>query len=290
MKLPSALDSLSLSTLYLRMIADGSDAVLATGTGFTYFYENQMFLITNGHNITRMNPEQTERISDSIAFPKRIDTRFKMAIGGDPDRVGITGRSNVDLYKDEDFTQPNWFVHPGYGYLVDVVAVPIERTTLPGNAMLCPINDYAFDKDYEPRVSDDVFILGYPFDIVGEMEYPLWKRGTIASEPVLNIGNLPKILIDTATRAGMSGSPVIMQRTGIHGIDDITYRTDRMPAEKPSPKPTKIGTIHDFLGVYSGRIGGQDEFQAQLGIVWKGYVIEEILQAKCIGDIGFQNK
>lgn len=290
MKPPSALDSLSLSTLYLRMIASGSEAILATGTGFTYFYENQMFLITNGHNVTRMNPEQTERLSTTIAFPKCIDTKFKKAIDGDSDKIGLTETGRIHLYNDEDLEQPNWFIHPEYGYLVDVVAVQINRMHLPENAMLCPISDYSFDTDYEPRVSDDVFILGYPFDVVGEMEYPIWKRGTIASEPILNVDKLPKILIDTATRAGMSGSPVIIQRTGLHGLDDTTYRIDRVPLEKPADKPTKIGTITDFLGVYSGRIGASDEFQAQLGIVWKGNVIEEILRAKHTGGIEFQSK
>jgi hypothetical protein len=34
-----------------------------------------------------------------------------------------------------------------------------------------------------------------------------------------------------------------------------------------------------FLGVYSGRLG-EDEFKAQLGIVWKKEVIEEIITGK----------
>ena len=43
-----------------------------------------------------------------------------------------------------------------------------------------------------------------------------------------------------------------------------------------------IGRIRNFIGVYSGRMG-RDELQAQLGIVCKARVIEEILQAKQIG-------
>lgn len=33
----------------------------------------------------------------------------------------------------------------------------------------------------------------------------------------------------------------------------------------------------EFIGVYSGRIGADDEFKAQLGKVWKKRVIDEII-------------
>ena len=33
-----------------------------------------------------------------------------------------------------------------------------------------------------------------------------------------------------------------------------------------------------FLGVYSGRIGA-DDLKAQLGVVWKAHVVEEIVVA-----------
>ena len=32
-----------------------------------------------------------------------------------------------------------------------------------------------------------------------------------------------------------------------------------------------------FVGIYSGRIGAGDELKAQLGIVWKGSVLTEII-------------
>ena len=51
----------------------------------------------------------------------------------------------------------------------------------------------------------------------------------------------------------------------------------------------RIGMIRSFLGVYSGRIGAEDNFKAQLGIVWKKTVIEEILAAKKRSSIDFQN-
>jgi hypothetical protein len=32
-----------------------------------------------------------------------------------------------------------------------------------------------------------------------------------------------------------------------------------------------------FIGVYSGRLGGDDEFAAQLGRVWKRQLIDEVI-------------
>lgn len=39
--------------------------------------------------------------------------------------------------------------------------------------------------------------------------FPVWKRGSIASEPLFNINLGPAILVDAVTRRGMSGSPVL---------------------------------------------------------------------------------
>lgn len=266
------------ATHYLRMLPFGSDNVMSTGTGFIYEYENYMYLITNGHNVTRVNPQQTERIIKSAAFPTLIQTKARFLREDNPDEIGITEPFLIDLYEDEDFKKPLWYIHPEKGYLIDVVAIPIERCDkIPKNIKLFPINKFDFDKEYPLEIADDVFILGYPFNIAGKLELPIWKRGTIASEPVLNIDNLPKIFVDTATRSGMSGSPVIMKRTGIHGFDGKKLKGNEI-----------IGTIHNFIGIYSGRIGADDEFKAQLGIIWKEEVIMEILKAKKTSDVKFQ--
>lgn len=112
------------------------------------------------------------------------------------------------------------------------------------------------------HVGSDVFILGYPFGITGGEKLPIWKRASIASEPAIDLDGLPKIFVDTASRPGMSGSPVILkqrrQATIIQGnlISRYSMR---------------------FIGIYSGRIGSNDQLQAQLGIVWKAHVIDEII-------------
>ena len=271
------IESLSLASCYLRMKPVGTDNVLATGTGFIYKYENFHYLITNGHNITRVNPETNTRISNSIAYPIKISTKLR-TISNIGDKIIIgTCPYEINLYNDLEFKIPIWYVHPIHEYLVDVIAIPLF--SIPNEAKLYPINAFNFnDIDIFANPSDDVFIIGYPLNITGGKELPIWKKGTIANEPSIDLDNLPKFLIDTATREGMSGSPVIFQRNGIHRFNKEHFIGNEV-----------IGTIRSFIGIYSGRIGAEDNFKAQLGIVWKKTVIDEILNSKKSGNLNFQN-
>ena len=130
--------------------------------------------------------------------------------------------------------------------------------------------DPLFDKDVPIKPGIDVYVIGFPLGIAIAKHLALWKRGTIASEPRFDANGKPLILIDCATRNGMSGSPVIAQVQGVWGgsSTDSTVITE----------DTKIGTGRKFIGVYSGHLGN-DEFQAQLGLVWKLRVIAEIVSA-----------
>jgi hypothetical protein len=75
--------------------------------------------------------------------------------------------------------------------------------------------------------------------------------------------------IDSATRPGMSGSPVLL--------------IEKRPAclfEGDINKPNKFSRNYTkFVGVYSGRFV-DDELKAELGIVWKYTVIDEIISQK----------
>lgn len=269
-------DSLSLSTYFLKLVFrnNGTDNEIATGTGFIYEYQDHLYLVTNGHNVTGINPETNQRISNHAGVPNLIVSKARIKV---KDRDFLTaGEFVVDIYRDrESMDKPTWFIHKDLGYKVDVVAIPVcAKNEVPRHVLINPINSYKFDFN-PPEVGDDVFVLGYPFNLSGGKGLPIWKRGSIATEPFLDLDDLPKVLIDTATRSGMSGSPVIFQRTGL--VDDYT--------DENIKGDVSIGTIRGFLGVYSARIGAKDELQAQLGVVWKRTVIDEIIREKVIGTI-----
>ncbi|SMC00647.1 conserved hypothetical protein [Hymenobacter roseosalivarius DSM 11622] len=269
-------EELSLYPLLIKMMVQETGTELALGTGFVYEYEDYYYLITNGHNITGVNPETNTRLSNHAAFPTVIRTQIRVQVSDNGDSK-LSTEFRVPIYEDEDYAQPLWFVHPQHRYRVDVVAIPLcSKEAFPKDGSPLPINHY---KEFtaEPQVADDVYILGYPFGITDPDKVPIWKRGSIASEPNIPYKNLPMMLVDTATRSGMSGSPVILMRSGVHNAKNGMVTTD-----------TRFGTVLGFVGIYSGRIGAKEENEAQLGIVWRKEVIEQILSSRTLGTTDFQ--
>ena len=178
------------------MEVEETDKTLAVGTGFIYEYEEAYYLITNGHNLTGVNPETNTRLTDHAAFPTRLSMTVRYEVQPEFDvalREGDVmtgpGEFTARLYRDDDYTQPFWYIHPKHGYNVDVVALFIgSKTAHPENLIIRPLNTYSGfsnPKGFEatPEVADDVYILGYPFGITHKQSLPIWKRGSIATEP-----------------------------------------------------------------------------------------------------------
>jgi len=272
--------NLSFVPILLTMYFDETKQKLATGTGFIYKFENKSYLITNWHNVTGLNPLTKVNLASH---------------GGIPDVMTLTMLINDKPLKWENFTinlyddnKADWYVHPVHKEKIDVVAIELE---FPENfiGIIKPVNDISYNDDFELEVADDIFVLGYPLSITGGGFFPIWKRGSVATEPDIDYEGLPKFLIDTATKKGMSGSPVIFRRNGFHNKVENKISLDSI-----------IGVIQNFVGIYSGRIVGNEntvkcncpkcdcidckvvnyDFDSQLGIVWKKEVIEEIIKGK----------
>lgn len=292
-------NGLSHYTTIIKMGVLETDTELAIGTGFYYEDDEYYYLITNGHNVTGVNPETNTRMSQHAAFPTYIEISYRVVNPAESLEMMVYNfhKIKMPLYEDEDCLIPVWFVHPMHGYNVDVVAIPLfkkgeststseywwSKSSMTVNAIkamiyynMTPsfaINSYA-DFQAEPEIADNVYILGYPFGITDPLQLPIWKRGSIATEPNVAYKNLPMMLIDTATRQGMSGAPVIIMRSGVHFV------------KNGAATETKVGILQGFAGIYSGRYG--DGFDAQLGIVWRKEVITEIISAKTKGSVDFQ--
>lgn len=104
-------------------------------------------------------------------------------------------------------------------------------------------------------------------NISGGLNYPLWKRASIASEPSEDLDGLPKYLIDTASQKGMSGAPVFF-RSHIHLTTGGQLAVGN--------------TAQLFYGIYSGRLpevgdNPSDPVAAQLGLVWKPIAVAEVV-------------
>jgi len=254
-------NQISLTTSHLHLCVTATDMVVSSATGFVYKHRERLFLVTNWHNVSGKDPTTGSFLPGGGAIPDIVTTMFRTK--GAP---GNCAREKLPLYADDEFLQPLWFEHPIHGSAVDVVALPLPDELI-SRYDFFPINEVQFDSGFSPEVADEACVIGYPFFDLTYLQLPIWKKASIASEPDVDVDQLPKMLIDTATRPGLSGSPVVMQRTGIHGMKDGNVAAD-----------TIIGRIRTFLGVYSGRIGA-DELKAQLGVVWKAHVVEEIVVA-----------
>lgn len=261
-------DPLSHCSIPIGLFFKETEQCLGKATGFIYEYEKRFYLITNWHNVTGLNPITKEQIGNHGGRPNQLEL-----ILGDKDKFPILDWIGVkiDLYLND---KPDWLIHPIHKEKVDVVAIElIIEGEFRGD--IRPINNVNLDNQ-KVEVGDDVFILGYPYSLKGGGYFPIWKRGSVATEPDIDIDGLPKFLIDSASKKGMSGSPVIFRRTGIHGIEKGKITLD-----------TTIGRIQNFVGIYSGRLTGKSEFDAQLGIVWKPEVIEEIINGNTKEDQSF---
>ena len=174
-----------------------------------------------------------------------------------------------------DGDEPNWFEHPKHRFAVDVVAIDLEEVgELQERCRFLVLTDYKqFEPRYRASAMDTVFVIGYPWGLTGGgLALPLFKRGSIASDPILSSKGAPQILIDCRTTSAMSGSPVIVSHSGIWSPT----------GQFPSPDSV-IGTIENFLGVYSGRFYAVDDLDddnvreiSDLGIVWTAAAVNEV--------------
>jgi Trypsin-like peptidase domain len=249
----------------LEQYANG--ILLGTATGFIWRRRDEPYLITNWHVVTGRDASTGEPLGP--ARPDMLRAYFNT-------RVMDFGKAVRDIRIRDADHNPLWFIEPTRRRTDDnelspapfgpkgrdVVAMPLPA--LGNDINLHPI---AIEPDSElaVRIGIEVFILGYPF---GNQSpgFPVWKRGSIASEPDLTRLGTGYLLVDTASRPEMSGAPVNRRSWGTHLTDNGDLTTDGWPRTK-------------FIGVYSGRLHTNDKEDAQLGMVWPADDIDNIIDA-----------
>lgn len=237
-----------------------NDDPLGHATAFIWREHDINFLITNWHVIAGKNPITGELLDKTGG---RRPNNIKL-FGFHSDNISNRFVKTFDFYLNG---KPQWYEHPIHREKVDVIAVALAPTD---EFKVFPVNNFNIS-DLKIDIGGDVFALGYPFKPRKENFWlPVWKRGSIATEPDIDQDALPFLYVDSATRNGMSGSPVIIKNQGI----GISSKNDILLGD----------TGFSFVGIFSGRLTGE-ESEIQLSRVWKSKVIAEIINGKCLGTI-----
>ena len=220
------LNHFSLTTIPLEQYFNNTR--LGQGTGFVWKQREQHYLVTNWHVLSMRDFFTGANLRKDAGRPNRLRTLFNI-------QTGSFAKERRDIAIRDSDDRPLWFVHQRKR--VDVAVLPLSPG--PEGVALYPLNDLA-NTPLRIKIGMEVFILGYPFEIKLPA-YPVWKRGSIASEPDLVRLVDDYILVDTASRPGMSGAPVIRQSRTNHLLEtgDVAMTPN---------------TLTKFIGVYSGRL------------------------------------
>jgi len=251
----TAIDVFSLTTVPVEQCANGNP--FGTATAFVWRRGQQHYLITNWHVVTGRNAQTG--VLEAIVQPDMLRAHFNT-------RIMDFGKKQIDIKIRDDDNRPLWYAHPTRQRGSDLAAIPLPIDGNDPIVNMYPINSLKSEADLAVRIGMDVFILGYPFGY-SPPGFPVWKRGSIASEPDLVHFGAGYHLVDTASRPGMSGAPVIRRSWGTHFLEGDAISSDSTPQSK-------------FIGVYSGRLYTSDKSDAQIGMVWPIRDIEDIVSVE----------
>ena len=262
----------SVQALQLNMISPGG-SILGPATGFLARWDGEFWIITNWHVLSGRNAETQAIMSSTGATPDRVTVRFHSPAG-----LGNFTEVEIPLLDSEG--RPLWLEHPSVGHQVDVAALRVPQgtdgisqiTTTDGSTTTVrpTISFHAIDlANTDPAgifisIGERLSVIGFPIgeDVQG---FPIWTQGFVASELDLQYRGLPSFLIDSRTRQGQSGSPVLFYS-----------------ASGQYPSAVGVTTLgrsqinSRLMGVYAGRINAESD----IGRVWTVQAIIEVVVGK----------
>jgi hypothetical protein len=250
------------NVLYLRTYVNGN-VIGHAATGFVYERGGGYYLVTNYHVLSGLDPATGLCIGQHGRQPDEIE----LILGNLSDSVK-PWRSRYPLI--DDNSNELWSKHPEFAKnRSDVAIFPLPQDG--GVRLAEPLNHIESSKDILVSPGTDAFVVGFPLGIHVQY-FPIWKRASIASELSVQVDGQPKFLIDTATREGMSGSPVICYRQGAYMTNDGRYHILHGAGRE----------YMQILGIYSGRLkvhNADEPFGAQIGVAWHIRLVDEIIDA-----------
>jgi hypothetical protein len=271
------LDHLSLCTT--RAVLRQDEQQLGTGTAFIYEVstgppasDKVLCLVTAYHMLTTHEPGDGQPNQGNF-----IDFWIHLS----PDRPAMQKVCTLPLYTKGG--QPVW-LQSRTCEQADIAMLPIPIRFFEGVHDLKCLSASWIESKLKLSVASTVVVIGYPYafrDVLNGL--PVWKTGTIASEPYVDFMGQPVFLVDVAGFRGMSGAPVVALATGSWESED-------------RPGTLNLGSTRRLLGVYTAMLEKEIEMplepvsqscvpgvryteSLQLAHVWKASLIQEIVSA-----------
>ncbi len=261
-------DPLSFSACFIQLF--GVRDLEPHATGFFWRNGSRIFLVTNWHVVTGINIIDGKTMMNNWV-PEKLSVEYFTKFGS----KNSLGLMNIDVPKIEialyeDFHSPFWIQHSRtFDWGIDIVAIEVSKL-IDGQSIAC-VNDTVFSRLLH-FAGSDIFVLGHPLPKKAAkypVSFPVWKRGSIASEILIPWDMRPAFLIDCRTSKGMPGSPVFSRAFGPVATSDFAIDGSNIKTS-------------EFMGVYSGRLH-DDENNASLSLVWHRTLIDELLSTPSPG-------
>ncbi len=267
------------------------DEFLGRGTGFIYQFGQSYALITNWHVLSGRHPDTHAPRNTRTGFtPNRIEFHapIRLKIEGEGQKRLLNCKA-MDVALEKDST-PIWWECASRENFFDVAMIELnnllEELAEPDTDLVAiqggqvAVLDYGTDAaravNLLPEIAEEVFILGYPEGQSFQNLLPVWKRGTIASEPLFAVRQTSMeeerwndgiIFVDAATNQGMSGAPVLYFRNNL-----LTAEGDKLGDASAEIREAPI-----LVGVYAGRDGvSARENDMGLGRIWKTSCVDQL--------------
>lgn len=266
-----AVEHLSMITTPVILLKGNEE--VCQGTGFYYGLHDSshgtiLFLVTNYHVLTGYPPKETKPPKgDNIIF----------YLHKDADNPGNVKRISFPLFTKDG--KPIWLSSKEFPH-ADVAVIPVV-SSLYSDAKVFGISEDWTGGDIKIRPTSTITLIGYPYGYYDKKNWlPIWKTGSIASEPDVDFEGEPLFLIDISAFPGMSGSSAFAIAYG-------AYETVE--------GPTTVGHVQKFLGIYASmqilkeekyleeipselRLGVVVDKSLELGHIWKASLIIEIIK------------
>jgi hypothetical protein len=258
-----ALVGLWLQKAIVKIDAVSGESLLGTATGFIVDHNNGWYLVSAWHVFSGRDPRTGQPMNKEGCVPDRFNLTFNvLAIDLDGTTTGVTTKK-IGVPLNTEGGEAIWSQHAVHGQAVDVAVINLTDC-------LSWFQTQMYSGSSQNMVADvgcDLFMPSFPKGYSANGVFPITKRASLAN-PIDNFTGGTAFYIDTASREGMSGAPVFIWTNVAHWVQDSL---------DCAPKFTGLPFAYRLLGVYSGREISSDVGDAQIGRVFKEYLIPEII-------------